>query len=105
VGALLGIAGFGKGSDTIATEAGREFFITRLAGFDIYESTNLVNGATTGKFAIATVQRCGALGIGYNELGIEPVSGQFYDCAKGLTAYGVKLSQPKFCVKCDVTLS
>jgi len=105
VSALLAIVGLGKGSDTIATEAGKEYFITRFGGFDIYESTNLVDGATTGKFAIATTQRCGALGIGYNELGIEAVSGQFYDCAKGLTAYGVKLSQPKFCVKSDVSLA
>lgn len=103
--ALLAIVGFGKESEVIATEAGREFFITRLAGFDIYESVNLKAGATTGFFAIAAVQSCGALGVSYNELGTEPVSGQFFDCAKGLTAYGIKLAQPKFAVKSDIIVA
>lgn len=47
IAGLLAEVGYGKGSDSIATEGGREFFITRLGGFDIYESVNLVGTGVT----------------------------------------------------------
>lgn len=104
VSALLAEAGIATGSNEIATEAGREGFVTRFGGFDIYETVNLAD-ATTGSWAIASVPRGGALGLGYNELDVEPVSGQFYDTAKGLTAFGVKLVKNEYVVKADIDVA
>jgi len=104
VASFLAITGVNLGSDSLATEFGREYFVGRFGGFDIYESVNLAD-ATNGKWAIASVERCGALGLGYNELGIEQVSGQFYDTAKGLTAYGVKMVKDDYVVKSDISVA
>ena len=89
---------------TTAEEATKEGFIGRFYGFDIYETTNLPAGAT-GTEVIASVARGGALGLGFNELAIEDVTGQFYTVAKGLTNYGVKLVKDAYVAKCDATLA
>lgn len=90
-----------SGSNEIATEAGRMGYVRTFAGFDIYETNNLAD-ATTGKWAIASVDRGVALGLGYNDLDVEDIPGQFYSVAKGLTAYGVKLVKDSYVFKADI---
>jgi hypothetical protein len=99
--AIMSEANLTGGSNEIATQAGKEFFITRFGGFDIFESVNLADGATTGKFAIASVPRCGALGLSYNEADIEDIPGQPVTNIWGVTSYGTKLVKEEYVVKAD----
>ena len=86
-----------------AEEATRNGWVGKFGGFDIYETVNLPDGATTGKICIASVERGGCLGVGFNELKAEEVSGQFFWAAMGLSNYGNQLVKNEYVVKCDIT--
>jgi len=90
-----------SGSDSLATEAGLNGAVGHYGGFDIYESDFLADGAN-GKYAIASVQRGGALGIGFNELGVDAIPGSPIDNAWTVVQYGCEVVQPKFIVKSDI---
>jgi len=87
---------------TSAEEASREGYVGRFGGFDIYESLNLKAGATTGKFAVATVEDAAVLGIGYQQYDVSEPDHLFKYLAKGLANYGAKIVQPAYVVACDV---
>jgi hypothetical protein len=104
VGALLAGKVSTLGSDMSATEAVKEGYIGRFAGFDVYEDDTLPFDVDTWTL-IASHPRGAALGISYDELKIDAIPGQFYDSALGLINYGVKLVEPKFVVKSECTIA
>lgn len=90
------------GSDTAATEAVREGFVGRYGGFDIFK-TNQLAAATTGKWAIASAPRGGALGVGYSEIGVDAIPGSPVDNAWGATQFGAEIVKNEFVVKADIS--
>jgi hypothetical protein len=104
IAALLAGKVSDSGNDAMSGTAQAEGFVGRFAGFDIYESENIpVSGLNIT--AIASVPRSTALGLGFNQLGIDAIPGQFFDAALGLVSYGLKLVQNDYVCKSVVTIA
>lgn len=99
VAKLIAIANLDRNTSS-AEEASRNGFLGQYLGFTIYKSNNL----PAGKY-VAAHPRGTAAGIGWNEMKIDEVSGQFYAAAMGLTASGVKVVEGKMIATGDVTLA
>ncbi len=101
--AVLAEAGIAGNSDSIATDASKEFFVTRFGGFDIYETVNLLAG--TGEVAVATAPRGAALGIGFNTLKVDAMPGQVYDIVVGVVVYDSVIVKQEYVVASDATIA
>ncbi len=77
------------------TEAGEKRttngFVTRLAGFDIYENEELSGDNTTGYWAVAGHKSAITYAMAFVETGIEDLQANFGDAYKGLNVYGAKV--------------
>ena len=96
---LIALANLDR-STASAEEASRKGFVGEYLGFKIYVSNNLPAGKYTAAHPRGT-----ATGIGWNEMKIDEVSGQFYAAAMGLTNSGVKVIKGDMIVTGDVTFA
>lgn len=70
-------------------------FVTRIAGFDLFENEQLAgtnaSGAGNGKWAVAGHKSAITFAMAFTETGIEDPSGNFGKNYKGLNVYGAKV--------------
>lgn len=66
-------------------------FVTRLAGFDIFENEQLDGDNTTGYWAVAGHKSAITFAMAFVETGIEDLQANFGDAYKGLNVYGAKV--------------
>jgi len=66
-------------------------FVTRLAGFDIYENEQLAGDNTDGFWLVAGHKSAITFAMAFVETGIEDLQGNFGKAYKGLNVYGAKV--------------
>lgn len=66
-------------------------FVTRMAGFDIYENEQLVGDNTSGFWAVAGIKAAITFAMAFTETGIEDLQANFGKAYKGLNVYGAKV--------------
>jgi len=66
-------------------------FVTRIAGFDLYENEQLDGDNTNGYWAVAGHISAITFAMAFVETGIEDLQGNFGDAYKGLNVYGAKV--------------
>jgi hypothetical protein len=66
-------------------------FVTRIAGFDLYENEQVAGDNTTGYWAVAGHISAITFAMAFVETGIEDLQGNFGDAYKGLNVYGAKV--------------
>ncbi len=74
-------------------------FVTRLAGFDLYENEQLTgtnaSGAGNGKWAVAGHKSAIVFAMAFTETGIEDLQANFGKAYKGLNVYGAKVTDER----------
>lgn len=66
-------------------------FITRIAGFDLFENEQLAGNNTTGYWAVAGHKSAITFAMAFVETGIEDLQANFGKAYKGLNVYGAKV--------------
>jgi len=66
-------------------------FVTRIAGFDLYETEQLSGDSTNGWWALAGHKSAITFAMAFTETGIEDLQGNFGKAYKGLNVYGAKV--------------
>lgn len=66
-------------------------FVTRIAGFDLYENEELDGDNTNGFWAVAGHKSAITFAMAFVETGIEDLQGNFGKAYKGLNVYGAKV--------------
>lgn len=66
-------------------------FVTRIAGFDLYENEQLAGDNTNGFWAVAGTKAAITFAMAFVETGIEDLQGNFGKAYKGLNVYGAKV--------------